>query len=234
MISREAAERVDADAPALSAVDKMSNRLDFEKLPPWSIRALALDAFFSMPNMRPLVPLRLFALAIFSAPAPTLAEPLVATPADRVAIEACLKLVDENGQKQAQKPDADEAPGAGRLAGAAKEAATESESCVGAVTIPCQQAPGGYSTIGMVACNTREWAVWDERLNRAYRKSQENAPSKLAKAMRETQRAWLQWREKRCGLPEIENEGGTIVGPLYTSCMLDTTARQALWLESRK
>lgn len=195
---------------------------------------LASAFSFALRARRSILP-RLLALAVLGASAPTRAEPLVATPVDRAAIEACLKLVDENGQKQAQKPDADETPGAaGRLAAAAKEAATESESCVGAVTIPCQQEPGGYSTAGMVACNTREWAAWDERLNRAYRKSQENAPSKLATAMREAQRAWLQWREKRCKLPEIENEGGTIVGPLYTGCMLDTTARQALWLESRK
>lgn len=196
---------------------------------------LASDTFFfALRAQRSVLP-RLLALAILGASAPMRAEPLVATPTDRAAIEACLKLVDENGQKQAQKPDADEAPGAaGRLAGAAKEAATQSESCVGAVTIPCQQAPGGYSTAGMIECNSREWAVWDERLNHAYRKAQENAPSKLVTAMKETQRAWLQWREKRCGLPEIENEGGTIVGPLYTGCMLDTTARQALWLESRE
>jgi uncharacterized protein YecT (DUF1311 family) len=52
--------------------------------------------------------------------------------------------------------------------------------------------------------------------------------------VRQTQRAWLQWREKRCKLPEIENEGGSIIGPLYTDCMLDATARQALWLGQRE
>lgn len=33
-------------------------------------------------------------------------------------------------------------------------------------------------------------------------------------------------------LPGLENEGGTIVGPLYTGCMLDATVRQALSLET--
>ncbi len=175
------------------------------------------------------------AVLVAVSPVPSHAEALRATPADRAAVEACLKLVGENAAKEAQKPVEDEAPGpVGRLAAAAKEAATQSESCIGAVTVPCQQEPGGSSTGGMIQCNGREWAVWDERLNRAYTASLKNADAKLATATRQTQRAWLQWREAKCKLPAIENEGGSIVGPLYTGCMLDATARQALWLQQRE
>jgi uncharacterized protein YecT (DUF1311 family) len=175
----------------------------------------------------------LFSLGIIS-PALSEANRLRATAEDRAAVEACLKLVDENAKQTAQQQSEDEAPGpAGRLAAAAKSAATQSDSCIGAVTIVCQQQPGGYSTVGMIDCNTREWAVWDERLNRAYNTALKGAERKLATALRQTQRAWLAWREQRCKLPAIENEGGSIVGPLYTGCMLDATARQALWLEHR-
>lgn len=158
-----------------------------------------------------------------------------ATPADRAAVEACLKLVGENAEKEAQASLDDEAPGAaGRLAAAAKEAATHEGSCIGTITIPCQQEPGGSSTAGMIECNTREWAVWDERLNRTYQEALKDSTPELSAALKETQRAWLQWREKRCKLPAIENEGGSIIGPLYTGCMLDATARQALWLAQRE
>lgn len=158
-----------------------------------------------------------------------------ATEDDRAAMAACLKLVHDNAEKEAQEPLEDEAPGpAGRLGAAAKQAATQPESCIGAVTIPCQQEPGGSSTAGMVECNTREWAVWDELLNRAYSTALKDTPENLATALREAQRAWLQWREKSCALPALENEGGTIVGPLYTGCMLEATARQALSLEHRE
>jgi uncharacterized protein YecT (DUF1311 family) len=178
--------------------------------------------------------LALLACAVFSAAVPARADPPGATPGDRAALEACLKLVEENARKEAQGPVESEAPGAaGRLTQAAKAAATRYESCIGAVTIPCQGTPGGSSTLGMIDCNTREWAVWDERLNRLYSEARKDADRKLAKALREAQRAWLRWREKRCRLPAIDNEGGSIVGPLYTSCMLDATARQALWLEHR-
>lgn len=175
-------------------------------------------------------------LSVVSLVSPALSEGsrMRATAADRAAVEACLKLVGENAKAEAQKQVEDEAPGpAGRLAGAAKAAATQAESCIGAVTITCQQEPGGFSTAGMIDCNTREWAVWDERLNRFYNSALKGADPKLATALRQTQRAWLQWREQRCKLPAIENEGGSIVGPLYTDCMLVTTARQALWLEQR-
>jgi uncharacterized protein YecT (DUF1311 family) len=173
--------------------------------------------------------------AFLARTAPTQAEPLRATPDDRAAVEACLKLVGENAVKEAQGTSQDEAPGAaGRLAAAARDALTQRESCIGAVTISCQQSPGGASTMGMIDCNTREWGVWDERLNRVYQDALKEAPSKLARALRDAQRVWMQWREKRCKLPATDNEGGSIVGPLYTGCMLDATARQALWLEYRE
>jgi uncharacterized protein YecT (DUF1311 family) len=178
--------------------------------------------------------LALPACAVLCTAGPARADPPSATPGDRVALEACLKLVEENARTEAQKPVESEAPGpAGRLAQAAKETATQYESCIGAVTVPCQQEPGGSATLGMIDCNRREWAVWDERLNRLYDQARKNTDRKLARALREAQRAWLQWREKRCRLPAIDNQGGSIVGPLYTSCMLDATARQALWLEHR-
>lgn len=170
---------------------------------------------------------------IWSAPAG--AEPLKAEAADRAAIEACLSLAADNGRKEAERKETvNEAPGAaGRLAEAARLAPTEPESCIGAVANPCQQQPGGYSTAGMIECQSREWAVWDEHLNSAYRKALKDSEPKLAEAVKATQRAWLQWREQKCKLPAIENEGGSIVGPLYTGCMMHTTARQAIWLEAR-
>lgn len=172
---------------------------------------------------------------VIAAPVPARAEPMRATPQDRAAIEACLALVRENVETEARNPVGSETPGpAGRLAEAAKAAATARESCIGAVNAICQQAPGGYSTAGMVECITREWAAWDERLNRVYNEALKDAEPKLAKALREAQRAWLQWREKTCALPGIDNEGGSIVGPLAAACMMDATARQALWLEQRE
>ena len=38
-------------------------------------------------------------------------------------------------------------------------------------------------------------------------------------------------RDAKCALPALENEGGSIVGPLTIACLLAETARQTLWLE---
>ena len=95
--------------------------------------------------------------------APTQADALRATAGDRAVVEACLKLVNENAEKEAQGKSENESLGAaGRLAAAAKDAATQRESCIGAVNIPCQQEPGGASTMGTIDCITREWMRrWD-------------------------------------------------------------------------
>lgn len=163
------------------------------------------------------------------------AQPLKPLPADSATVEACLKLAGENGEKEAQRRETvNEMPGAaGRLAEAARQAPQELESCIGAVANPCMQRPDGNTTAGMIECHGREWAVWDERLNRYYKEALKDAEPKLANALRATQRAWLQWREQKCKLPAIENEGGSIVGPLYNSCMMVTTARQAIWLQQK-
>lgn len=90
------------------------------------------------------------------------AEVLRAKADDRAAVAACLKPVRKNAEKQAQAPLDEEASSAGRLSAAAKQTATQPEGYIGVVTIPCQQEAGGSSTAGIVECNTRKWAVWDE------------------------------------------------------------------------
>src|SRR5690349_18406315 len=110
-------------------------------------------------HIRLIVRLSLLTAVVFASPAPAETSRLRATAADRAAVEACLKLVGENAKNEAQKPVEDETPGPpGRLAAAAREAVTQAESCIGAVTITCQQQPGGFSTASMIECNTREWA----------------------------------------------------------------------------
>lgn len=187
-----------------------------------------------LPQARRLLASALIALA----PVPAAAQdgPPKPSQADRDAVAACLALVAANGEREAAKtslPDEPATP-AGRLEAAARDSLSDPASCIGAVSVPCQQQPGGYSTAGMIACTEREWAVWDERLNQAYRAALKGAEPKLSTALRATQRAWLAWRRETCKLPGIENEGGSIVGPLYLGCMMEATARQAIWLGQRQ
>jgi uncharacterized protein YecT (DUF1311 family) len=141
-----------------------------------------------------------------------------ATPADRAAIAACLDK--------------------------AKAAKATSETCVGAVEKPCLDAPEGSSTLGMKMCAGRETAVWDERLNQAYQALLHGDLGQIealrdggkrkatgADILRDAQRAWISFRDKKCDAAGLPMEGGTGAGILINECYLQETGRQALWLE---
>ena len=140
-----------------------------------------------------------------------------ATAKDRATVESCLK--------------------------AAEAAKRGPETCIGSVQGPCIEAPGGDTTMGMKECAGREIAVWDERLNAAYRKvlsgqlgTQEavrgGGSRKLTGAdiLRDAQRSWISFRDKKCDAASLPMEGATGAGLLSVDCHLQETARQALWL----
>ena len=163
----------------------------------------------------------LVAVAVVAAAIAGSADADPATPQDRAAIAACLKHVRDRLAAHTGSPGLQESDAA-RGADAA--------GCIGTVADACQEQPGGGSTHGMIDCNRRELAVWDERLNRFYRATLTTG-GKIAAAVQRAERAWLAWRDARCAIPGVAEEGGSIVGPLETDCLYRETARQALWLE---
>jgi uncharacterized protein YecT (DUF1311 family) len=141
---------------------------------------------------------------------------------DRAAVDACLK-------------DSRERP----------------EACIEAVYDPCSQTPEGQSTPGMEGCAARELAVWDEKLNAAYRRlvdgdlgktdaRPENRPAEAPRAasvkgaaiLADMEKSWIAYRVRRCDALALTAEGGTLARTIYSTCYLDETARQALFLES--
>lgn len=121
------------------------------------------------------------------------------------------------------------------------------EGCAGASATACMEdTPGGYTTVGMGGCLELEWLYWDARLNTAYstlradliqldremREYGSMAPSQ-ADALRAMQRAWIPFRDARCDYERSQWGGGTGGGPATVSCLLETTARQALYLEAQ-
>ena len=151
-----------------------------------------------------------------------LASPLLAAdtdlPRDRQTLAACLSA-----------------------ATAAKRGA---ETCIGAVQGPCLRDPGAETTVGMGDCTARETAVWDERLNAAYKKAlasdvgtvdtprEGRGKLKGADILRDAQRAWIAFRDKKCDAAGLSMEGGAGAGLIGNDCFLAETARQAIWLET--
>lgn len=161
---------------------------------------------------------------------------------DRAAVAACLELVaqaakrrtdalnktqaDDDGEPKAEKIDPAE-----WLRHAGERAAVDETSCIGVISTPCQQTDEGRSNLGSADCIRRETAVWDERLNKSYKRWIDACgETKMCAARRKFARAWLAARDARCALPWIEMQGSMAI-PLTSACMLDTTARQAIWLD---
>lgn len=87
--------------------------------------------------------------------------------------------------------------------------------------------------MSMAECSRRELAVWDERLNAAYKTWIGKCDSKtVCEARRKLERAWIAYRDALCALPRIETDG-TIAIIEGSECMLGATARQAIWIEEQ-
>jgi uncharacterized protein YecT (DUF1311 family) len=84
--------------------------------------------------------------------------------------------------------------------------------------------------MAMAECLRRETAIWDERLNAAYKSwtSKSDSPD-ICEARRKLERAWLADRDARCTLPHVEAQGGTIaiIEGSSTACLMQRRARRS-------
>jgi len=153
---------------------------------------------------------------------------------DRAALAGCLELVKKNDAARGRHdPDElTEKPGPeGRLAAAQAAAPRRADSCIGVVATACIQAEGNETTATMIQCYGREAESWDARLNAAYRALLANGDGQeVADGLRKTQRSWTAFRDAACAQPAVVFKG-TMAGPMSAYCVLELTARQALWLE---
>ena len=112
--------------------------------------------------------------------------------------------------------------------------------CIGVSASRCMQQAGGDSTYGMGFCLDGELQYWDGMLNEAYQQlravrqiSDAELPDNLAvqaETLRDMQRAWIRYRDARCGHEASLWQGGTGASPAFMQCMMQLTAEQALYL----
>lgn len=113
--------------------------------------------------------------------------------------------------------------------------------CIGVISAPCQEAPGGASTLGIVECLGREHQAWDALLNRWWPGMKADAEAtdasnrehgidvaNAAETLLTAQRAWLNYRDAECAFRWLPYAGGTIRGPIAASCMMEMTAERAI------
>lgn len=117
------------------------------------------------------------------------------------------------------------------------------EACIGQAAERCmEESEGGQTTVGMGQCLQAEAQWWDTVLNATYGEllafSKEmdaetgaEGPGQEA-ALRDMQRAWIAYRDARCGFERSQWGRGSGAGPAVAACMMTETAQQARVLKS--
>lgn len=154
--------------------------------------------------------------------------------ADIAAVKACTDLVKKkvNGRPPHGDDEFEEKTGPeGRLAGAAKLAPFDASSCIGVLATACVQKIGEMAReVQFAECRDRETSVWDRRLNEAYRRVQSKMDKEALDNLRKVQRAWIAFRDASCHQSSVTFQG-TMAGPMEAYCLMNLTARQAIWME---
>ena len=131
------------------------------------------------------------------------------TPDERKAIAACLELV--IGQPELK----------------------QMAERIGIVADPCPNAPGA-NTFTIVVCHMREQKIWDGYLNEWYGEAEKrlaDEPAALT-ALKDAERAWIAFREAKCGYWEKRYAGGTFASVVTGDCMRVETGRRALEMQA--
>jgi uncharacterized protein YecT (DUF1311 family) len=105
--------------------------------------------------------------------------------------------------------------------------------CIGPIADPCVDAPGA-NTFTIVACNMREQTIWDGRLNEWYGQAQSHLKDNTAAAtaLKDAQRAWIQFPDAKCGYWEKRYEAGTFASVATGNCTRIETRRRAFEMRS--
>ena len=102
-------------------------------------------------------------------------------------------------------------------------------ACIGLIGDRCPDEPGA-NTMTIIACQIREQKIWDDYLNDWYGESLKRLADEpdAAAALKEAQRAWIQFRDAKCDYWEKRYEGGTFASVAAGNCMRATTGQRAI------
>lgn len=120
--------------------------------------------------------------------------------------------------------------------------------CVGASAKACFNRIKGRSPGDIAACMAQETNFWQRRMDKALgamrvRAVEEDAafaktakakhvPFKLAEDLETMQAEWADFREARCAVEAMMRRGTRFTSTAAAACVMQETARQAMFLES--
>ncbi len=114
------------------------------------------------------------------------------------------------------------------------------DGCVGIISSPCLQ--DAMTTVDMIACVSEETEFWDARLNETYKilrtvyieqdGYEPDSYLQLAPLLKTTQLAWIEWRDAKCKVFEMNRfRGGTLGRVTAADCLMTMTAERVFELE---
>ena len=72
-------------------------------------------------------------------------------------------------------------------------------------------------------CADQEYHVWDKKLNDAYRAASAQEDAKGRELLKQSERAWIAYRDAECAYQANASEGGSIQPMEYSNCLTEKT-----------
>lgn len=139
------------------------------------------------------------------------------------AISACATPAPANAQSALD-------PIAACLANAEPDTRRE---CIGIVTGPCIEEPGGETTAGSMLCHLRERDLWRAQVGTLTEQLRVRESTLQVQHLNAMLAAHEPWMQARCSYSALYFEGGSLARVVAAACLRTTTAELAINLLER-
>ena len=109
----------------------------------------------------------------------------------------------------------------------------ELTTCMGAISGPCIDEPGGETTVGTRECLAAERTQWQALVEDYVQRLQANASPTASAALEAYVAAHDEWRDARCAYARTVYEGGSLAQVASAACLRNATAEFAIDLFER-
>ncbi|MBY0564887.1 MAG: DUF1311 domain-containing protein [Hyphomonadaceae bacterium] len=109
----------------------------------------------------------------------------------------------------------------------------ELATCMGVISGPCIDEPGGETTVGTRECLATERAQWQALVDEYVRRLKADATPNALAALEAYVAAHDEWRDARCAYARTLYEGGSLAQVVSAACLRNATAEFAIDLFER-
>jgi len=101
----------------------------------------------------------------------------------------------------------------------------QAADCVGEINALCKDQE---TTADALSCYHRHTAIWDRLLNDWYSEARKKLDPASSDALRNAQKAWITFRDEKCGFWTTRYSTGSYGGVIGADCIQQETGRRAL------